>query len=123
MIGDEMMKTKLAITLTTLVTLGILTTGLVLAHNPYPPTPIYPNYRYVPDTGYYSGGCYGYDPYYRYPPPTQEPDTTEEPQTPLPPQEPTKPRDYYPPSPNRGYYYPNSYGRGCWGWYNTIFLH
>ncbi|PVX23495.1 MAG: hypothetical protein CW716_12090 [Candidatus Bathyarchaeum sp.] len=103
------MKTKIVIALITVVALGVLATGIVLAHNPTPATN-YPTGPYDPDTGYYGWGrgCYGYNQeYYRYPP-TQDPDTTEQPQPPVPPQ-PTIPTD-----PN--YYYPRGYGRGCWGW-------
>ena len=111
------MKIKIVIALITVVAIGVLATGIVLAHNPTP-TAAYPIDPYDPNTGYYGWGhgCYGYNqPYYQYPPPTQDPDTTEQPQTPLPPQ-PTNPGYYYPPqSPNQSYY-PRSYGRGCWGW-------
>ena len=116
-----MMKTKILIGLITAVALGVLATGIVLAHNPVPAT-LYTTNPYTPNTGYYGwgGGCYGYNqPYYQYPPATQDPDTTDVPQTPFPPQQPTQPTNpgyYYPPqSPNQGYY-PRSYGRGCWGW-------
>jgi len=109
------MKTKIIIALTAIVALGILATGIVLAHDPYVPTPVYSEDRYVQD-GYYYGGCYRYDPYYRYSPPTTESDTTEDPETVLPPQEPTQPGYYYPPADERGYYYSRGYGRGCWGW-------
>jgi len=111
-----MMKTKLLIVITAFVALGVLATGIVLAHNPYTPTTSYPNERYAPDTGYYYGGCYGYDSYYRYPPTTPEPNTSKQPTTPSTPEQPTQPGYYYPPqNPNQGYY-PRSYGRGCWGW-------
>ncbi len=97
-----MMKTKLLIAITAFVALGVLATGIVLAHNPYAPTTAYPNERYASETGYYYGGCYGYDSYYGYHPTT--------------PEQPTQPGYYYPPqSPNQGYF-SRSYGRGCWGW-------
>ena len=102
------MKTKLIIALTAIVALGILATGIVLAHNPYAPTPVYPEDRNTQD-GYNYGGCYGYESYYRYQPPTPEP-TQQDPT-----QEPAQPGYYYPPT-EQDYYYPRSYGRGCWAW-------
>ena len=112
------MKTKIIIAITAFVALGVLATGIVLAHNQYPATPVYPNGRYASNDGYYgwAGGCYGYNqPYYQYPP-NHEPDTTEQPATPSTPEQPSQPGDYYPPrSPNQGYY-TRSYGRGCWSW-------
>jgi hypothetical protein len=106
-----MMKTKLIIVITAFVALGVLATGIVLAHNPYT-SAIYPNERNAPDTSYYYGGCYGYDQYYRYQP-SLEPNTSEQPITPSTPEQSTQPGYFYPPQrPNQDY----SYGRGCWGW-------
>ncbi|MGD2066512.1 MAG: hypothetical protein PVI43_05015 [Candidatus Bathyarchaeota archaeon] len=110
------MKTKILIAITAFVALGVLATGIVLAHNPYVPTPFYHNDRQAPDTGYYYEGCYGYDRYYRYPPPTPEPNTTEQPETPSTPEQPTQPDYYYPPQSPDQDYYTRGYGRGCWGW-------
>jgi hypothetical protein len=111
-----MMKRKIIIAITAFVALGVLATGIVLAHNPYAPTTTYHDERYAPDTGYYYGGCYGYDSYYRYPPATPEPNTPEQPTTPSTPEQPTQPGYYYPQTPNQGDAYPGNYGRGCWGW-------
>ena len=93
------MKAKLIIAISAFVVLGVLVTGIVVAHNPYTPATAYPNERHPSDTGYYYGGCYGYDSEYTYPPAT--------------PEQPTTPGYYYPPqTPNQEY----SFGRGCWGW-------
>lgn len=112
------MKTKIIIGLITVVAIGVLATGIVLAHNPYPAVPVYPNDMYSSNDGYYgwTGGCYGYNQPYNQYPPYQEPDTSEQSETPSTPEQPTQPGYNYPPrSPNQDYY-PRSYGRGCWGW-------
>ena len=116
------MKTKIIFTLVTVAALGILATGIVLAHNTPTPTTAPYHDQYAPDGTYYGwGGCYGYgynQPYYQYPPANQ-PDTTQQPQAPATPVEPDHPSQgyYYPPQyPNEGYYAPRGYGRGCWGW-------
>ena len=104
------MKTKIVIALITVVAFGVLATGIVLAHDPTLATP-YADDPSDPNSGYYGWGrgCYGSNQqYYRYQPPTQNSDTAEQPQPPVPPQ-PNKPV-------NPDYYYPSSYGRGCWGW-------
>lgn len=110
-----MMKTKILIAITAFVALGVLATGVVLAHNPYAPTTTYHDERYAPDTGYYYGGCYGYDSYYRYRA-TPEPNTPEQPTSPSTPEQPTHPGYYYPPQTPNEDYYARNYGRGCWGW-------
>jgi hypothetical protein len=118
------LKTKLVFALLTVVALGVLATGAVLAHTPTP-TNTYSNNSYAPNSGYYGwvDGCYGYNQqyYYRYQPaptPVPNPDSPEQPQRPLPsqkPVQPTNPGYYYPPQyPNQGYY--PRYGRGCMGW-------
>ena len=105
----------------TVVALGVLAIGTVLAH---PPTTTYPTDPYASNAGYYGwvDGCYGYNQQYQYqyrPAQIPNPDSTEQPKAPLPPQQPIQPTNpgyYYPPQyPNQGYY-PRSYGRGCMGW-------
>jgi hypothetical protein len=117
------LKTKFVIALITAVALGVLATGVVLAHTPTP-TPSYPIGPYELNEGYYGWvhGCYGYNRPFTYqyrPVPVPDSDSTQQPQTPLPPQEPVPPTDpgyYYPPQyPNQGYY-PRNYRRGCMGW-------
>jgi hypothetical protein len=107
------MKTKILIGIAAFVALGVLATGIVLAHNPYTPTTTYPNERYTSDIGYNYRGCYGYESYYRYQPTTPEPNTPEQPTTPSTPEQPTQPGYYHPlQTPNQDC----TYGRGCWGW-------
>jgi len=113
------MKTKIIFALVTVAALGVLATGIVLAHNNPIPTAPYHD-QYAPDGAYYGwGGCYGYNqPYYQYPPANQS-DTTPQPRTPVTPVQPDQSSQgyYYSPQyPDEGYYTPRGYGRGCWGW-------
>jgi hypothetical protein len=114
------MKTKIIFALLTVAALGVLATGIVLAHNTPMPTTLY-NDQYAPEQDYYGwGGCYRYgynQPYCQYPP-VQQPDTAQQPQTPVTPQQPEQPSQgyYYPPQYHDEGYYPRGYGHGCWGW-------